>query len=144
MKLYVAMWVRGIKGNDATAEEVSANKEYAISVADRMRAALFPYHEVVCPHEDPILNFIDENWLKDRGDMWVTAAIRRCYDLLDDCDVLVVFDRGFESDGIRSEKMYASSMGIDSFTDYPDLTDETLKQLILFLNEKESLDETVQ
>jgi len=138
MKLYLAMWVRGIKGNDATLEEIETNKNYAIAAALRMRDALLPYHDVICPHEDPILNFIDDTWLEDKSEYWVNAAICRCYNMLDDCDVLVVFDRGFESDGIKSEKAYARDSGICVFDEFPDLTDESLEQLVLWLNELEA------
>lgn len=136
MKLYLAMWARGAAGNQVTRQEMEANKQYAISVAERIAHATETFHEVVCPHADPELNKIDDKWLETRDEQLVPKAMQRCYDLLDDCQAILVIHRGYTSDGMDAEIKRAKRDG-KLVWKKKDLTDETLEDLILFLNERE-------
>ena len=83
MVIYLAMWVRGIRGNEVSAEEMAENKLYAIGVAEQLRTLLEPFHTVVVPHEDKVLGLIDDLFLETRDQRLVPMAMERCYCLLD-------------------------------------------------------------
>ena len=144
MKLYLAMWARGVKGNDVLPEEMEQNKQYAVNAANRIRSVLPDGYKVVCPHEDEILGFIDQKWLESRDPEWVKEAMDRCYSLLGKCDGMIVFDRGFLSGGIVNESVYADTKNIPIFSDYDDLTDEALEDLVLWIMDVEAMNEVNQ
>ena len=136
MKLYLAMWVRGQQGNNATKEDVEANKLYAVGVASQLRHLLEPYHAIVCPHEDAVLNNIDNAWLEFRDERFVPIAIQRCMNLLSECDGIILFHRGYLSEGMAHEKKFAEDRGMFVY-EANDLTDEVKEDLVCAINECE-------
>ena len=137
MTLYLAMWARGPAGNQVTRQEMADNKLYAKGVAKRLRTATESFHEVICPHEDEILDLIDDVWLTTRNPDCVPIAMSRCYALLDKCQGIVIFHRGHYSEGIKYEVQHAVDKEMFIY-EADHLTDETLEDLILALNEWEN------
>ena len=136
MRIYLAMWSRGIKGCDVTPEDMQANKLYAQGIAKQLRSLLEPYHEIVSPHEDTLLDRIDDLWLQTRDCRLVPMAMDRCFDLLKDCQGIILLHRGYVSEGMASEESYAEVKGMFIYKEH-DLTDEVKEDLVLALNEFE-------
>ena len=140
MVIYLAMWVRGIRGNEVSAEEMADNKLYAIGVANQLRTLLEPFHTVVVPHEDKVLGLIDDLFLETRDQRLVPMAMERCYCLLDECDGIVLFHRGHMSDGMCNEENYSLVKGkfVYKASDLTEENDEGVnikEDLILALND---------
>ena len=140
MQIYLAMWARGVRGNEVSAEEMSDNKLYAIGVAEQLKTLLEPYHTIKCPHDDKVLNLIDDLWLETRDERLIPMAMERCYCLLDECDGIVLFHRGYMSEGMANEKLYCERIGKFVY-EASDLTEENdaginiKEDLILALND---------
>ena len=138
MILYLAMWARGAAGNQVTRQVMQENKLYAKNVAERLRQATDTFHEIICPHEDPILDKIDDLWLDTRDERLVPIAIQRCYDLLDSCQGIVVFHRGHLSEGMQYEIERVRQKGMFIY-EAEDCTEETIEDLIHAIYEWEEM-----
>ncbi|HPB94168.1 MAG TPA: hypothetical protein PLR31_11555 [Anaerohalosphaeraceae bacterium] len=136
MILYLASWVRGPSGSRASEDDIASNKMYASHAAARLRTALEPFHQVVCPHEDGLLGKIDDLWLETRSEHLVHLAVQRCTSLLDACDGLVAITRGYVSAGMQLEIEYAKRFGKFVY-ETEELTDESLEDLVMALIEYE-------
>ena len=140
MQIYLAMWARGIRGNEVSAEEMSENKLYAIGVAEQLKTLLEPYHTIKCPHDDKVLNLIDDLWLETRDERLIPMAMERCYCLLDECEGIVLFHRGYMSEGMVNEENYSMVKGkfVYKASDLTEENDEGVnikEDLILALND---------
>ena len=137
MKLYICMWVRGQPGCEVSLEDVNANKLYAIGVATQLRDLVEPYHEIICPHQDTVLDKIDHLWLETRDSRLVPMAMERCIDLLSNCDGIIIFHRGYLSEGMQHEKKFAEDNGMFIYEAH-DLCDEIKEDLVCAINEVDS------
>ena len=134
MKLYLAMWVRGQHGCNVSAEEMAENKLYAIGIADQLRSLVEPYHDIICPHQDSVLDKIDQLWLETRDVRLVPIALERCTDLLSNCDGILIFHRGYLSEGMEHEKKFAEDNGMFIY-EANDFTDDVKEDLVCAINE---------
>lgn len=128
MNIYLAMWVRGPKGDKVSSMEIEENKALAEYWGQAIQSAVGSKHTIIIPHVDERLNQIDEQWVKDRDVKWVEVAMSRCYFLLDSCQMIILLSRHHLSEGMRAELEYAKSKGLLIY-EAEELTNEVLEDI---------------
>lgn len=140
-KVYLCMAYRGIKGDDATQEDVQINIQKARAIQLDIRKHWPETVALYVPHTCKDLQQYNELWFQ--GAISNDEIMAKCIEKLSAQDAILVIKNGHVSSGMQMEIDYADLTGMAKFIcDEWDL--EAMEEFAYFVHECINTDETVQ